>query len=326
MGAHDSKRSADAEHTIRWVLTHEPIALFEEAAERFCELVAEGSSGRIAVSVMTPTEYGQGTRMPPLEVARHVGRGEIEMAQTYTVALGQLHEKLWALDLPFLFDSHDHASAVLDGRIGRELLDGLQPAGLRGLGFTYSGGYRIISTLEKQLREIDDLRGIRLRTSENPVVTTLFTELGAEVHPAPLWKIPEMTEKGEIDAAESTWPRYWDMGHHNFQGVVSETGHSLFLTALVINDRFYQSLTPDLREVLQSAALRVAALERKKSVDDAVKARAAFVARGGTVVTPTAAATKRFEEASRFVHERFAPRFGADLIERIRQTPPRAAF
>lgn len=308
-----------AEHTIRWVLTHEPIALFEEAARRFCEIMREESGGRVEVSVMTPSEYGEGTRMPPLEVAKHVAEGRIEMAQTYTTVLGKLADRLWALDMPFLFASHDHASEVLDGAIGRELLQELQPHGLRGLGFTYSGGYRIISTVERPIERIEDLRGLKLRTSDNPVVTTLFADLGAEVVPAPLWHIPQLTEAGRIDAGESTWPRYWDMGHHEIQTVVNETSHSLFLTALVVNEGFYQRLPEDLRELLHDAALRVARLEREKSVRDGVKAREACVAGGGEVITPSANELHRFEHATRYIHKRFAPRFGEDLLARIRQ-------
>ena len=66
------------------------------------------------------------------------------MSQTYSTVLGKLYNRLWALDLPFLFRSHQHAAAVLDGPIGSELLAGLVPSGLRGLSFTPIGGYRII--------------------------------------------------------------------------------------------------------------------------------------------------------------------------------------
>ncbi|MEM6991310.1 MAG: TRAP transporter substrate-binding protein DctP, partial [Myxococcota bacterium] len=172
-------------HKIRWVLTHDPIALFEEAARRFQGLVSEGSGGEIEVEVLTPTEYGGGTRVAAPEVMRKVVDGELEMSQTYTTVLGKLYDRMWALDLPFLFGSHEHAARVLDGPIGRELLDGLVPHKVRGLAFTYSGGYRILSSTGKALQTIDDLRGVHMRTAQNPVVTALFESLGAHPHPAP---------------------------------------------------------------------------------------------------------------------------------------------
>ncbi len=306
-----------SQFTMRWVLTHEPLALFEAAARSFQHLVRERTSGAVDVVVSTPTEHGEGVRPDPLAVAREVARGDIEMSQTYTTVLGKLHDPMWALDLPFLFRSHEHASAVLDGRIGRELLGGLEAAGLRGLSFTYSGGYRIISTVDRAIRGVEDLRGLRIRTSDNPVVTALFEELGATPVPAPLWKIPEMTEAGRIDAAESTWPRYWDMEHFRAQAVVNETSHSLFLTAIVVNQRFFAALPDRHQAVLADTALEVGAIERAKSVADGAAARATHVASGGAVHQLSAAASERFSAVTRGVRDRLAVRFGADLVERI---------
>ncbi len=302
---------------IRWVLTHDPIALFEEAARRFQALVAEGSDGEIEVEVLTPTEYGGGVRVSAPEVMRQVVTGELQMSQTYTTVLGKLYDRLWALDLPYLFGSHEHAARVLDGPIGRELLDGLVPHDVRGLAFTYSGGYRILSSTGKAIQSIDDLRGLHVRTAQNPVVTALFESLGAHPHPAPLQAIPAMTHDGEIEAAESTWPRYWDMGHHRVQPVVNETSHSLFLTALVVNEAFYQGLPEHLQAVLRDAALQTAQHERDKSVQDGLKSRATCQGEGGAVHTMSNAESQRFERAARKIHEQFADRFGRDLLERI---------
>ena len=308
-----------SQFTIRWVLTHDPIALFEEAARRFADLVREQSDGQMEVQVSTPAEYGNGTRVPPAEVMARVAAGQLEMSQTYSTVLGKLHHRLWALDLPFLFESHEHAARVLDGPVGQELLAGLVPSGLRGLAFTYSGGYRILSTTERQIHRLEDLRGLRVRTSFNPVVKALFETLGARPHAAQLQAIPALTRDGVVDAAESTWPRYWDMGHHRAQTIVNETGHSLFLTALVVNEAFYQRLPARLRDVLHSVSLRVAAIERDKSVRDGEAARRAHQAQGGTVVTLSAAETMRLRRISSSIYDRFVPEFGRDLIDRIKQ-------
>ena len=304
-------------YKIRWVLTHDPIALFEEAARRFQALVSEGSNGEIEVEVLTPTEYGGGTRVSAPEVMRQVVSGELQMSQTYTTVLGKLYDRLWALDLPYLFGSHEHAARVLDGPLGRELLDGLVPHDIRGLAFTYSGGYRIVSSTTKAIQSIDDLKGLHIRTAENPVVTALFESLGAHPHPAPLQAIPALTQDGEVEAAESTWPRYWDLGHHRVQPVVNETSHSLFLTALVVNESFYQGLPKALQVVLRDAALETARHERDKSVQDGLRSRAAYQAVGGVVHTMSSAESQRFERAGRKIHAQFADRFGPQWLEEI---------
>jgi TRAP-type C4-dicarboxylate transport system substrate-binding protein len=122
-----------------------------------------------------------------------------------------------------------------------------------------------------------------------------------------------------VVAAETTWPRYRDMGHHEVQPVVSETSHSLFLTALTVNRQFFLSLPEELQCVLVSAALDTATMERDKSVKDGLRCRAEHLAAGGAVHTMSRAESQRFERAAAPIHERFAPVFGRDLLERIRQ-------
>ena len=56
------------------------------------------------------------------------------------------------LDLPMIFDSHEHAARVLDGRVGERLKEELHKDSdgrLRALGFTYSGGVRHFYTHRK---------------------------------------------------------------------------------------------------------------------------------------------------------------------------------
>jgi len=308
---------------ISWVLTHEPIALFEEAARHFQSQVQEASKGALRVEILTPSDYGQlrqgrAHRATPAEVIEDVIAGRLQMSQSYTSALGATHDRLWALELPFLFEDHQHAARVLDGDIGRELLDGLLPHGLRGLAFTYSGGYRIISSTGRRIQRLEDFHGLRVRCAQNPVAQALFKRLGATAHPAPLQAIPELTERNQIDAAESTWPRYRDMGHHLVQPAVNDTAHSLFLTTLVINEQFFQSLHPSHRHILQAAALDTARLERDRSVRDGEHARQLHLAEGQPVTELDLAERLRMMDLVLPLHDEFAPRFGQSLIDRIK--------
>ncbi len=310
---------------IRWVLTHEPIALFEEAARHFRRHVEEASQGTLRVEILTPSDYGQQRHGHPhrataAEVIQDVIAGRLQMSQSYASALGAVHDRLWALELPFLFEDHQHAAQVLDGAIGHELLDGLLPHGLRGLAFTYSGGYRIISSTGKGIHRLEDLAGLRVRCAQNPVAQALLQRLGATPVPAPLQAIPELTRDGQIDAAESTWPRYRDMGHHVLQPTVNDTAHSLFLTALVVNRDFFQRLSPAHQRILSAAALDTAAMERSRSVHDGELARKQHLSEGHPVAELTLAERRRLMALALPLHEEFAPRFGKALIDRIKAT------
>ena len=121
-----STTSPTPKYKFKWVLAHEPVELFIAAAKSFADEVSQQSNGEINVEILTLTEYSkkykQGKLFSPSEVAQLVRSGEIEMSQTYTTTLGRSFTPLYVLDLPFLFRDHSHATNVLDGKIGKNLL------------------------------------------------------------------------------------------------------------------------------------------------------------------------------------------------------------
>ncbi|MBI3552402.1 MAG: TRAP transporter substrate-binding protein DctP [Elusimicrobia bacterium] len=303
---------------MRWVLAHEPISLFEPAAREFARLVEAGTRGEVRVDILSLADYSPGRSMAAADVAEEAASGRLEMAQTYAHAFGRLHAPILAVDAPFLFRSHEHATRVLDGEIGRGLLAPLRTRGLRGLAFTYSGGYRIVSSTGLEIRRLEDLRGLRVRTSPNPVAVAALEALAARPVPAPLERVNALTREGLIDAAETTYPRYWLARQHEVQGVVNETGHSLLTTVVAMNEAFFQSLPRAHQDVVVAAAGVIARGEREYSISEGEKARAAALAAGVKIVALDPRERRRVEAAALEAYERIGPLVGADLIDAIR--------
>jgi TRAP-type C4-dicarboxylate transport system substrate-binding protein len=312
--------SADAaQYHIRWILAHEPSGVFEQAAKDFAAILTKESKGDVDVQIVSAKEYGGGVPVSAGVAARAVSSGRVEMTQTYTTSLGRYYNNLWVLDLPYLFRSHEHAAKVLDGEIGKELLAGLEPKHMHGLAFTYSGGYRILPTVSREIHSPEDMKGLRVRVSGSPVAKATMRVLGADPIVANIDDTVSLVKAGKIDAGESTLPRFAD-GHEELGlPVINDTKHSLFLTAVVINDKFFNSLPKADQEAVSRAALQMARHERQQSVDDGEVVRKDALARGEKVVVLTAEEQARFAVALKPVYDEFAPGFG-DLVPRIRNT------
>ena len=85
-------------------------------------------------------------------------QGKIEMSQMYTTWLAEKFDQdMLALDMPFIFKDHDHATRVLEGEVGEFLLNKItEKSNVRGMAFTYSGGFRnVISS--KKVDKLSDL-------------------------------------------------------------------------------------------------------------------------------------------------------------------------
>src|SRR4051812_8463290 len=110
--------------------------------------------------------------------------GELDLV-TGTWAVGDYVPEANVLLLPFLFGDYARARAALDGPVGQAILGELPAHGLVGLAWT-EAGFRYVANSRRPIRTPEDMRGLRLRTGQNPVFVETFRTLGAEPVPMPM--------------------------------------------------------------------------------------------------------------------------------------------
>lgn len=309
---------------VKWVLAHEPIELFIRAAKVFAAEVEKRAPGQLEIEVMTMSEYSQkynnSVVVTKHELVDLLDQGLIEMSQTYTITLGRINKDFYALDLPFLFESHDHASRVFEGEVGTQLLDSLQESKkVKGLAFTYSGGFRIIPGNEEVCR-IEDLRGVKVRTSFSPVAIETFKTLGADVVPMELEELSDNLGKANVDIGESTYPRVYALGHDKVSKVINHTEHSLFLTSILIGTDFWNTLSPELQKVVSESAKEAARYERAISIDDILATQSRAEKDGIKVLKMSNEEKARFAAETKVVYAKFQDYFTAGLVDKIKKT------
>ncbi len=307
-------------HTIKWVLAHEPIGLFKEAADSFSKEMNEKTNGDIQIEVLTLSEYevkyNNSKKISYDEYINYIKSGKIELSQTYTTDLGRQNKIMYALDLPFLFRDHAHAQKVLEGKVGEQLLASLNKSNLQGLAFTYSGGYRILPGT-KNITKVEDFKGLQVRTSGSPIAQDTFKLLGAKVIPMSLERIEGAVREGKIDSAESTYARYFSLGQDKVANVMNETNHSLFLTSIIANADFWNKLPANYQAIMKTAAFSAARLEREHSIKSGLEIREECLKRGITVNTLSLDEQAKFKTAMKPIYNKYSPMFPAGLIASI---------
>ena len=309
---------------VRWVLAHEPIELFIRAARVFAAEVEARAPGRLDIEVMTMSEYSKkyndGVLVTKHELVDLLDSGRIEMSQTYTITLGKVNRDFYALDLPFLFKDHDHASRVFEGAVGKQLLDSLQDRKkIKGLAFTYSGGFRIIPGNEP-VSKIEDLRDVKVRTSFSPVAIDTFKAVGADVVPMELEELTDNLGNENVQIGESTYPRVYALGQNQVSRVVNHTEHSLFLTSILIGSEFWSTLDAELQAVVADAALVAARYERELSIADIALVQERCEADGIEVIKMSAEEQDRFKIATQSVYTKYQDYFTAGLVDNIKHS------
>ena len=310
---------------IRWVIAHEPLNLFLRAAEDFERRVNEQQSEhKIEVEIMTLSEYSQryndGVVVTKHDLLDLMESGKIEMSQMYTTWLAEKYEQdFLVFDLPFLFKDHDHATRVLEGNIGETLLAKLtDKSNVRGLSFTYSGGFRQMIS-NKRVSTLEELAGTPVRSNRNPVAQATISALGMKPVVAEVEDLRQVVVDGQAQGGETNYPRVYPLRQNEVTKTVIDTGHSLFLTSMIIGDRFWDSLSPAVQDVIKQAAVLAGREERAETIRDGARAEQRLVAEeGANIVKWTQEQREAAKIALSGVYDQFSDTFTPGLVDSIR--------
>jgi tripartite ATP-independent transporter DctP family solute receptor len=310
--------------TIRWVLAHEPYDLFLRAAEKFAAEVSEQTHGEIAIEVLGLTEYTEkylnGQSLDRYKIKDLVNDGTIEMSQMYTTTLGLVDQDMFVLDMPFLFTDHAHAARVLDGTIGQQLMDQLaEKSEIKGLAFTYSGGFRAIVG-NKVIEAVEDLHGMKVRVAHSPVAEATIRAFGAEPVVLPIEQLAGALGDKSVDCGESTYPRIYSMKQNETASVINHTEHSLFLTTIIMNKGLWNELTVEQQKIFADAALSAAHVERAESLEDIDRTRTRAKLDGIQVVDLADSVKDQLQELSASVYTELDSYFKPGLVDQIRRS------
>ena len=312
-------------YKIKWVVAHDPLYLFLRAAEDFKQEVnARCQNYKIDVEIMTPTQYAEryndGKYVPRQELFNLMHSGKVQMSQMVTTTLAaKFNKQMHVLDMPFLFEDHDHATEVLEGKVGQYLLNSFTPESkVKGLAFTYSGGFRCVPT-NQDVSTLQDLVNKPIRTGMNPMAVETFKALGATPVQMELEEINQGVAQGQIVGGESAFPRIYPCNQNEFSKTVVDTGHSLFLTSIIVSLDWWNTLPEELRDIIAQSAVAAGRAERVKSIEDGEDTKVKLAQEGIKVVKLSESEKAEFKAKTQVVYTKFRDFFEPGLVDNIRK-------
>ena len=182
--------------------------------------------------------------------------GGIDINRTNMAPLASFVGKANIFGLPFLFRSADHLHRILDGPIGDDILQSLEPHGFVGLAF-FESGARSVYTVRRPVRTIDDIKGLRIRLQQSDLMVEMFATLGAEPVILPYTRTKTALTTGLIDAAENNWPSYVASDHYSVAPYFALTEHTMTPDVLIMSMKAWRSLESRGSEYLSKCGARL---------------------------------------------------------------------
>ncbi|WP_386689044.1 MULTISPECIES: TRAP transporter substrate-binding protein [unclassified Lonepinella] len=230
------------------------------AAKKFDELLKEKTKGEIKLKLFPDSTLGNSQTM-----IAGVRGGTIDIEMSGSPNFTGLVEKLNVIDIPFIFKDRTHAFKVLDGEIGQGLLKDLEAQGIKGLAF-WDVGFRAFSNSKHTVTKPEDIKGLKVRTNQNPMYIEAFTLLGGNPVPMPLAELYTALETRAVDAQEHPIGIFWSNKLYEVQKFLSLTNHGYTPLIVAMNKAKFDALTPELQTALIEAAKEAGQFQRDLNI------------------------------------------------------------
>ena len=239
---------------------------------KFAEIVSKKTNDRIQVKLYPAGQLGDTTvEMGNLKM----GEQEIYI-ETGTVGSRFVPDFL-VLTVPFLMRDSEHANKVYNGAIGAELAEKLlKSQGIRMMTSNWDIAPRHLLT-KKKVSNFGELKGMKVRVPNNPIFLKSWKELGASPTPMTLSEVYLGLQQGAVEGVEMPLDWISTQKYYEAAKYCWLTYHAYEMRSVYMNDKFFQSLTPDDQRIVHDALVEAGAYQNKiladqfKSLGDQLK-------------------------------------------------------
>ncbi len=280
------------------------------AIDTFAKEVEKRTNGRYKIQTFYNGSLG-GER----ESIEAVQLGTQELAFSSTGPVPNFVPEARIFDVPFLFRDKAHARAVLDGPIGQDMLKKFEPKGFKALAWA-ENGFRHMTNSKRAVNGPDDLKGLKMRTMENPVHIAAYKAFGIITTPMAFPEVFTALQQGTVDGQENPLPVIISAKFDQVQKHLSLTGHVYSPAIFVMNKGVFDKLSPADQQAFIEAAKEGTKANRARVDEDDAKGVADLRGKGMNVVENVDKA--KFAAALSKVNAQFEKDFGKDNLDRIR--------
>ena len=242
------------------------------------EDLKEISGGKMQLEIYPNSQLG--TERECLELLQF---GSLDMTKVSTGILENFAPKMKIFGLPFLFRDREHAFNVLDGPIGKQLLDEGEQYWLKGLGY-YDAGSRSFYTKDKSINTPEDLSGLKIRVVESFTAMEMVRSFGSSPTPISWGELYTSLQQGVVDGAENNPPSFYLSRHYEVCKYYSLDEHTMVPDVLIIGTQIWNRLSKKERKWLQQAVENSVIYQRKLWKEAEIEALAE-VQKAGVIIT-----------------------------------------
>jgi C4-dicarboxylate-binding protein DctP len=283
-----------------------------KAADKFKELVAEKTNGRVEVQVFPSSSlYGDKEEMEALQA------NNVQMIAPSMTKLVGFEPAFQIVDMPFLFASEEAVAQFWDGEPGQKMFAKLEPQGIVGLTF-WPNGFKNFTNSKLPITKPEDMKGLKFRTQAGRVLEAQFTAVGAGAATIPFGETYTALQQGTVDAQENTFNNIDTQKYAEVQKYLTVSQHGRIDYSILTNAQFWNGLPEDVRAQVSEALTEATEYERQLAKELDQKSFDNLKAAGMEITELTEEQRQAFIAGFQPVYDEFGSVIGQEFLDAAR--------
>ena len=283
-----------------------------EAIVRMGKKLETATKGRISIQMFPSMQLGGEKEM--IEQAQV---GALQIARISVGAMGPVVDEVNVFNLPFVFRDEAHMRKVIDGPIGKELLERMSDgpgSRLIALGWMDAGTRNVYA--KKAVTGPADLKGMKIRMMGNPLFVETMNAMGGNGVAMGFNELYSALQTGVVDGAENNPPTLLAQNHYTVSKVYSLTGHLIIPEIFVFSKKSWEGLSKEDQALVKKLSTE-AQFEQRKLWDAYVGEAETKLKAAGVQFVPSD--KPAFYKATQPIRDKYGVKYAA-LIKRIEET------
>lgn len=283
------------------------------AAHKWADSVNQDTNGKVKIELYPNSQLGGEAQM-----MQNLKIDALDMGIIGDLAFSQYAPDYAGLSMPYLFNNLDQVHKVFAGPIGQDISKEFQKnLNAQVLGWWDRGPREL--TANKEIKTPDDLKGLKLRVPEIPIIVDSWKALGANPTPMSFDQLFNALQQHVIDAQENPLDLIYTSKFNEVQKDVMLTDHMLVPFIVFINNDKLNSLPQDTQKILKDDAVKAGTYENDLTAKSLEDYKQKLTAAGMKVVpVDQSLFIKKLSDAK--VADKYADKWAPNLLQKIQDT------
>lgn len=310
-GVNGSGAGADGSYNWDMTITIGNTSTWWAGAEKFRQLLADKSDGRIKLNLFANEQLSSGDPAAGVEMLRN---NQKAFSYNSTIIYAGLNERFGAINAPFLYKDSDEVDANLE-RAAAAYKKLCAEMNIQMLGFGESG-FRQITNNTRPILSPADLRGIKIRVPGITMFQDVFQQLGANPTTMNFSEVFTALQQGTIDGQENPVEVTYSSGLTEVQKYQTNWNYVYDPLILGMSKQLWDNLSAADQQLVQSCADEANA-EQKKVTRDKVEENLAEMAKKMEIASLSETQMLAFREAMAPVYGKYLEIWGDDMLQAV---------